>query len=439
MPAPKTARHGTRVVCGYHAGMTYANEHYLKLAGGYLFPEIARRVSDFEQKHPDQAARVIRCGIGDVTEPLAPAVLDAMHRAVDDMGRRETFHGYGPPLGYGFLREAIAKWDFAEHGLDITSEEVFISDGSKTDCGAILDIMATGPDSGNRIGITDPVYPVYMDTNVMVGHTGPAKDDGSYDGVTYLPCTVENGFVPDIPDAGLDLIYLCYPNNPTGGMITRAQLEAWVAYARANDAIILYDVAYQAYIRDADAPRSIYEVDRARECAIEFHSFSKNGGFTGVRCGYTVVPKELTAQTKSGERVALHGLWARRWSTKSNSVAYVIQRAAEAVYSDEGRPQIAALVDHYMKNARLLREGCEAIGLRVYGGVNAPYVWVACPDGVDSWGMFDRMLEQSNVVTTPGVGFGRCGEGFFRISAFNSRENVEEVVRRLKASVVSVE
>jgi len=406
--------------------MTYVNDNYLKLQGAYLFPEIDRRVTAFVHRSPDAAGRIIKCGIGDVTEPLVPAVLSAMHAALDEMGARETFHGYGPPLGYDFLREAIVAGDFA--GLGVAADEVFISDGSKTDCGAVLDILG----AGNRTGITDPVYPVYVDTNVMAGHTGEVRADGGYEGITYLPCTADNGFVPDIPSEPLDLIYLCYPNNPTGGMITREQLRAWVVYALEHDAIILYDVAYRDYVREPDAPRSIYEIDDARRCAMEFHSFSKNGGFTGVRCGYTVCPRELIGRTGGGDEVALHGLWTRRWSTKSNSVGYVVQRGAEALYSPAGRAETQGLVDRYLENAQLLREGCESIGLTVFGGVDAPYVWIACPDGVDSWGMFDRMLEEANVVVTPGVGFGSCGEGYFRISAFNTRQNVEEVVRRMK-------
>ncbi|MDY7109675.1 MAG: LL-diaminopimelate aminotransferase [Planctomycetota bacterium] len=412
--------------------MARLNDHYLKLAGAYLFPEIARRVDEYVRAHTDAEGEIIRCGIGDVTEPLPAAVVEAMHNAVDEMARGETFRGYGPPTGYPFLREAIARGDFDEHGLDIRPDEIFISDGSKTDCGAVLDVL--GDD--NRIGIGDPVYPVYVDSNVMAGHTGPAREDGGYEGLVYLPCTAENGFVPDLPgppDDTLDLIYLCYPNNPTGGMISRPQLQAWVDYALAHDTIIIYDAAYQYYLRDETAPWSIYEIDGARRCAIELHSFSKNGGFTGVRCGYSVCPAELSGTTRSGEKVPLHRLWTRRWSTKANSVGYVVQRAAEALYSDAGRQQVRALVDHYLENARLLREGCEAIGLRAWGGENSPYVWVACPDGLSSWQMFDRMLDEARVVITPGVGFGRCGEGYVRISAFNSRENAMEVVRRMRA------
>lgn len=416
--------------------MAFVNENYLKLQAGYLFPEIARRVEAFAKANPAAARRIIRCGIGDVTEPLPPAAITAMHKAVDELAKRETFRGYPPPTGYDWLRQAIARHDFHDHGLGIDPDEIFISDGSKGDCGAILDILG----DENRIGITDPVYPVYVDTNVMAGHTGSVDEQGAYEGLIYLPCTAANGFVPDLPAGGqsLDIIYLCYPNNPTGAMMSREQLAAWVKYALSNQAIILYDVAYQAYIRDpgpgAQRPlRSIYEIPGAHGCAIEFHSFSKDGGFTGVRCGYTVVPRALTASTRGGITIPLHGLWSRRWATKSNGVSYPVQRAAEALYSAEGRKQVRALVDHYMGNAKILREGCRALGLEAHGGVDAPYVWVACPDGLTSWQLFDRMLQEANVVITPGSGFGSCGEGYFRISAFNSRENVEEVVRRMNA------
>jgi LL-diaminopimelate aminotransferase len=413
--------------------MALINEHYLKLQRGYLFPEIARRVEAFREASPEKGKRVIACGIGDVTEPLPAAVRDAMHAAVDELGHRGTFRGYGEACGYDFLREAIVACDFKSHGLDVDADEIFVSDGSKTDCSAVLDVL--GRD--NRIGITDPVYPAYVDGNVMVGNTGPATDDAGYEGLIYLACTADNGFLPEIPAEPLDIVYLCYPNNPTGAMITRPQLEAWIEYANRHDAIIMYDVAYQAFVGGGggggDAPRSIYEIDGAKRCAIEFHSFSKNAGFTGVRCGYTVVPKELEGRTASGEKVALHGLWTRRWNTKSNGVSYPVQRGAEATYSDAGRQQIGALVEHYMTNARLLKEGCESMGLRVWGGTHSPYVWVACPDGLSSWQTFDLALEEAQVVVTPGVGFGRCGEGYFRISAFNSRENVTEAVSRLQS------
>lgn len=413
--------------------MAFVNEHYLKLQGAYLFPEIAKRVEAFSKANPTAAKRIIRCGIGDVTEPLPPVCVAAIHKAADEMGKRETFRGYPPPTGYDFLRNAIVQTDFHDHGLKIEADEIFISDGSKGDCGAILDILG----DQNQIGITDPVYPVYVDSNVMAGHTGPARVDGSYVGLVYLPGNAANGFVPAVPAAGaaerLDVIYLCFPNNPTGAMITRPQLEAWVNFALSHEAIILYDVAYQGYIREKGLPRSIYEIEGARKCAIEFHSFSKDGGFTGVRCGYTVMPKDVTASTRDGKKIPLHGLWNRRWSTKSNGVSYPVQRAAEALYSSEGRAQIKTLIDHYMTNAGILRKGCEAMGLKVFGGVNAPYVWVQCPDGLSSWQIFDRMLKEANVVITPGVGFGKCGEGWFRISAFNSRENVQEVVKRMKS------
>jgi len=416
--------------------MARINEHYLKLQSGYLFPEIARRVESFREANPEAGAGIIRCGIGDVTEPLPQAARDAMKRAVDELGSRDTFRGYGPPTGYDFIRKAIAQHDFAARGVSIDIDEVFLSDGSKIDCSAILDVL--DPGTANRIGVTDPVYPVYVDSNVMVGHTGAADREGRYQGLVYLPATPANGFVPEVPGEHLDIIYLCYPNNPTGGTITRAQLESWVEYALRNDAIILYDAAYEAYITDADLPHSIYEVgDDAKRCAIEFRSFSKNGGFTGVRCGYTIVPKGLTGTTSTGERISVNRLWTRRWATKSNGVSYPVQRGAEALYSDDGKRQVRSLVDHYLTNARILRNACEALGLEVYGGVNAPYVWVACPAGVSSWEMFDRMLEEARVVITPGAGFGRMGEGFFRISAFNSRENVEQVVERLKSMTLA--
>lgn len=413
----------------YHAAMATINEHYLKLNAGYLFPEIARRVEQYKTANPEQGARVISCGIGDVTEPIPEAARTAMHEAVDELGRRETFRGYGPPTGYEFLRQAIIEHDFKPLGIDVAIDEIFISDGSKGDCGAVLDIL--GPD--NRIGITDPVYPVYVDTNVMAGHTGPANEKGRYGGLNYLPCTAGNDFIAQVPDVPLDVVYLCFPNNPTGAMIDRDQLEQWVQYALQHDAIILYDVAYQAYISDDSLPRSIYEIDGATKCALEFHSFSKNGGFTGVRCGYTVCPHELTARSSSGERVPLNRLWTRRWATRSNGVSWPVQRGAAALYSDAGREQVRELINHYMTNAKLLREGCEQVGLDVFGGEHAPYVWVKCPEAMTSWDWFDVMLQQANVVITPGSGFGSCGEGYFRISAFNTRDNVEEVVRRLGA------
>jgi LL-diaminopimelate aminotransferase len=407
--------------------LAYLNDHYLKLQAGYLFPEIARRVGEFCDANPKAAKRLIRCGIGDVTEALPRAVIDAMHGAVEELGHRETFRGYPPYEGYEFLRQAIAKNDYRDRDIEIADDEIFVSDGSKSDCGFILDILG----HQNRIAITDPVYPVYVDTNVMAGHTGPALSDGRYEGILYLPGTPANNFVADPPDEHADLVYLCFPNNPTGAVATRAQLAAWVDYAREHRALILFDAAYEAYIRDPEIPRSIFEIPGARECAVEFRSFSKNGGFTGVRCGFTVMPKSVRGQTAEGRSLPLHPLWLRRWSTKANSVSYPVQRGAEAIYNAEGREQVCNLIDHYMGNAGILREAAERAGLRVYGGLNAPYIWAGTPNGLTSWQMFDRMLNDLNVVVTPGSGFGACGEGFFRISAFNSRDNAEEAARRL--------
>ena len=408
--------------------MAYLNENYLKLQAGYLFPEIARRVREFCQADPKAAERLIRCGIGDVTEPLPRAAIDAMKQAVEELGHRETFHGYGPEQGYEFLRSAIAKHDYRDRNIEVADDEIFVSDGSKCDCGHILDILG----DQNKVAVPDPVYPVYVDTNVMAGHTGPARKDGSFEGIIYLPCTAENNFVPDLPREHVDLIYLCFPNNPTGAVASRAQLSRWVDYVREHEALLLFDAAYEAYISEVDVPHSIFEVPGARECAIELRSFSKNGGFTGVRCGFTVVPKSLLARTENGRRLPLHPLWQRRWSTKSNSVSYPVQRGAEAVYSQEGRKQVRVLIDHYMGNAKLLREAAGAAGLEAFGGVDAPYLWVKTPNGLTSWEMFDRMLRELNVVITPGAGFGAQGEGYFRISAFNSRQNAEEVARRLR-------
>jgi len=409
--------------------MAYLNDNYLKLKAGYLFPEIARRVKAFCEANPEAAKRLIRCGIGDVTEPLPRAVIEALHRAVDEMAQRSSFRGYGPEQGYDWLRSAIAKNDFRDRGLEAGDDEIFVSDGSKCDCGNILDILG----HQNKLAISDPVYPVYVDTNVMAGHTGPADDAGAYAGVVYLPCTPANGFVPEPPKEKVDIIYLCSPNNPTGASTTRDQLKAWVDYALSNKAIILFDAAYEAYISDPAVPRSIFEIPGARECAIEFRSFSKNGGFTGLRCAYTVVPKSLMASTADGKLTALHPLWHRRMSTKFNGVSYPVQRAAEALYSIDGRKQVRELIDHYMGNAKVLVAGAKAAGLTVYGGTNAPYIWAQTPKGVTSWQAFDKILNDANVVITPGSGFGSKGEGYFRISAFNSRANAEEVAGRLQA------
>jgi len=409
--------------------MAYLNENYLKLQAGYLFPEIARRVREFCEANPEPAKRLIRCGIGDVTEPLPHAAIDAMKRAVDELGKRETFRGYGPEQGYEFLRSTIAEHDYRARKIDIADDEIFVSDGSKCDCGYILDILG----DENKVAVPDPVYPVYVDTNVMAGHTGPARKDGSYEGIVYLPCTAENNFVPEPPKEHADLVYLCFPNNPTGAVASRGELSRWVEYAHAHEALLLFDAAYAAYISQPEIPRSIFEIPGARECAIELRSFSKNGGFTGVRCGFTVMPKSLLARTENGQRLSLYQLWRRRWSTKANSVSYPVQRGAEALYTPQGRKQVQALIDHYLDNAKIVREAAAKTGMEAFGGVNAPYIWVKTPDGLTSWEMFDRMLRDINVVVTPGSGFGAQGEGYFRISAFNSRTNAEEVAQRLKS------
>jgi LL-diaminopimelate aminotransferase len=408
--------------------MAYLNENYLKLQAGYLFPEVARRVREFCEANPEAAKRLIRCGIGDVTEPLPRAAIEAMKQAVEELGHRETFHGYGPEQGYEFLRSTIARHDYQDRNIDIADDEIFVSDGSKCDCGYVLDILG----DQNKVAVPDPVYPVYVDTNVMAGHSGPVRKDGSYEGILYLPCTAENGFVPDPPEEHADLVYLCFPNNPTGAVASREQLAHWVDYAREHEALLLFDAAYEAYVSEQDVPHSIFEIPGARECAIEFRSFSKNGGFTGVRCGFTVMPKSVLARTENDRRLSLHPLWQRRWSTKSNSVSYPVQRGAEALYSREGRKQCLALIEHYMGNAKILRNAAANAGLDVFGGINAPYIWVKTPSGLTSWQMFDRMLRELNVVITPGAGFGAQGEGYIRISAFNSRENAEEVARRLQ-------
>ncbi|GIW91225.1 MAG: LL-diaminopimelate aminotransferase [Pirellulaceae bacterium] len=405
--------------------MVYINENYLKLKAGYLFPEIARRVAAFAEAHPE--ARIIRLGIGDVTEPLPLAIVEAMHQAVAEMGRRETFRGYGPEQGYAFLREAIAEHDFRARGADVAPDEIFVSDGSKCDVGNLLDIF----DLANRVAVLDPVYPVYVDTNVMAGRTGPADNDGRYPGLVYLSATAENDFQPDLPSEPVDLIYLCYPNNPTGAVASRETLARWVDFALQTGAVILFDAAYEAYIQEPHLPHSIYEIPQARQVAIELRSFSKNAGFTGVRCAYTVVPHSVFGRTRDGQRVPLHALWTRRHTTKFNGVSYIVQRGAAAAYTPEGKQQIGALIDFYMTNARLLREGLTRLGWQVYGGRNAPYLWLKTPGGMSSWQFFDYLLERAHLVGTPGSGFGAAGEGYFRLSAFNSRENILEAVERL--------
>lgn len=405
--------------------MATINDNYLKLKAGYLFPEIARRVNAFAEANPD--AKVIKLGIGDVTEPLPAACRTAMIQAVEEMGDRANFKGYGPEQGYAWLREKIAAHDFQARGCEIDASEIFVSDGSKCDTGNILDIF--GDD--NTIAVTDPVYPVYVDTNVMAGHTGAANDKGEFDGLVYLPVSAENNFTAEIPSQKVDLIYLCFPNNPTGATATKAHLKAWVDYARAHGSIIFFDAAYEAFITDPDLPHSIYEIEGARDCAIEFRSFSKNAGFTGTRCAFTIVPKTLTAKAADGSDVELWKLWNRRQSTKFNGVSYIVQRGAEAVYSEAGQTQTRALVQFYLENAQIIREQLTAAGLQVYGGVNAPYVWVKTPNNLSSWDFFDKLLHTCNVVGTPGSGFGAAGEGYFRISAFNSRANVEAAMQRI--------
>ncbi|HEU4727070.1 MAG TPA: LL-diaminopimelate aminotransferase [Kofleriaceae bacterium] len=409
--------------------MARITEHYAKLPASYLFPEIGRRVRAYQEAHPQ--ARVIRLGIGDVTEPLAPAIVKAMHAAVDDMGRRETFRGYGPEQGYDFLIEAIREHDYAARGVAIASDEIFVSDGSKCDSGNVQELFSLAA----RIAVTDPVYPVYVDSNVMAGRTGPMGPDGRYAGLVYLVGNEANGFQPEPPAAGgepVDVVYLCSPNNPTGTVATRAQLERWVAWARTNDAIILFDAAYEAYIADPALPHSIYEIEGARECAIELRSFSKRAGFTGVRCAFMVVPRSVTGALPDGKRVSLNALWSRRHSTKFNGASYVVQRGAAAAYSPDGLAQTREQIAFYMENARLLREGLGAVGLTVFGGVHAPYLWIRTQDRATSWDLFDRLLSEAQVVGTPGSGFGPAGEGYFRLSAFNSRENIEQAISRIR-------
>ena len=402
--------------------MARINENYLKLQASYLFKEISTRVSSYKEQNPER--RIIKLGIGDVTEPLPSACREALHGAVDEMGRRETFRGYDDSPGFLFLRDAIVAEDFAARNAPITADEIFLSDGAKSDTADIQEIFS--PES--RVAIPDPVYPVYLDTNVMAGRTGEYAG-GRYRGITYLDSMPENDYIPGLPETPVDLIYLCFPNNPTGASATRAQLEKWVDYARAHRAIILFDAAYEAYIRDESIPHSIYEIPGAREVAIEFHSLSKSAGFTGVRCAYTVVPRDLVAMDRSGAEHSLHALWSRRYSTKFNGVSYPVQRAAAAAYSDEGKVQVRALTDSYLGNAKLIREAMRKLGYRCVGGDNSPYIWIRT--NTDSWEFFDLLLEEAGVVTTPGAGFGKCGEGHIRISAFNSRENVEEALKRI--------
>lgn len=403
--------------------MSHINDHYQKLQAGYLFPEIGRRVTAFQKANP--GAPIIRLGIGDVTKPLVPAVIEAMHAAVDDMGRQA--HGYGPDNGYPFLTEAIREHDYRARGVEIETGEIFVSDGSKQDSGNIQEIF----DTSCTLSVTDPSYPVYVDTNVMAGRTGPIDAQGRYSGIVYLPATEANGFMPGPPDRPVDIAYLCSPNNPTGAVATRENLTQWVAWARDCDAVLIFDAAYDAFIQDPALPHSIFEIDGAMECAIEMRSFSKRAGFTGTRCAYTVIPRQVMGKNAKGEPVSLNALWARRHATKFNSVPYVIQRAAAAVYTKDGAAQTAAQVADYMKNAKRIREGLGAAGFAVFGGEHAPYIWMRTPRGLTSWDFFDQLLEQAHVVGTPGSGFGPSGEGYFRISAFNSHENVELAIERI--------
>ena len=401
------------------------NENYLKLKSSYLFVEVARREQEFANNNPD--ADIIKMGIGDVTKPLVPAVIEAFRNAVDEMADGETFRGYGPEQGYEFLANAIIENDYNKYGINLESSEVFISDGAKCDTGNIQEIFGID----NKIAVTDPVYTVYVDTNVMAGRTGEMADDGMYEGLTYLKCNAENGFVPELPSKPVDIIYLCYPNNPTGTTLTKDQLKVFVDYARKNKAIILFDAAYEVFIREDNVPHSIYEIEGAKEVAIEFKSFSKTAGFTGTRCAYTIVPKELKGYTEDGEEVEINPLWNRRQTTKFNGASYPVQRAAEATYSPEGQKQIKEVIDYYMENAKLIRESLTNIGLEVYGGVSSPYIWVKTPNNMNSWDFFDILLNEANVVGTPGSGFGPSGEGYLRLTAFNTLENTKEAMDRI--------
>ena len=407
--------------------MIKINENFLELQESYLFATIAQKVAKYSKENPDK--KIIKLGIGDVTRPIPEVVLQAIHKATDEQASSETFRGYGPEQGYEFLREKIKEYDYKSRNVDIDIDEIFVSDGAKCDCGNIVDILARD----NKVAITDPVYPVYLDTNVMSGRSGKYnKETGKYENIVYIPATSKNNFVPELPKEKVDIIYLCYPNNPTGTTLTKEQLATWVKYAKENKALILFDAAYEAFITDENVPHSIYEIEGAKEVAIEFRSYSKTAGFTGVRCGYTVVPKELTAATLEGERIPLNRLWNRRQCTKFNGTSYITQRAAEAIYTPEGKEQIQETINYYMTNARIMKEGLESTGLKVYGGVNAPYLWVKTPKGTSSWRFFDQMLYEANVVGTPGVGFGPSGEGYIRLTAFGERDDCIEAMRRIK-------
>ncbi len=402
------------------------NENYLKLQDNYLFSTIAKKLEEYKSKNPDK--EIIKMGIGDVTRPISPSIIEAMHKAVDEMKNKDTFRGYGPEQGYSFLREKISKCDYKARGINIEEDEIFVSDGAKCDVANILDILG----NENKVAITDPVYPVYLDTNVMIGTAGNFnKEKGTYDNIVYVPIKAENNFVPELPKEKVNIIYLCLPNNPTGTVLNKEELKRWVDYAKDNEALILFDSAYERYITEANIPHSIYEISGAKEVAIEFRSFSKTAGFTGIRCAYTVVPKELKAKTSSGEYVLLNKLWNRRMSTKFNGVSYITQRAAESVYSESGQREIKENIDYYMENAKIIREGLKKSGFVVYGGINAPYIWLKVPEGLTSWEFFDKLLEKKQIVGTPGVGFGPSGEGYFRLTAFGTRENTIKAMERI--------
>ena len=406
--------------------MALVNEHFLKLPGSYLFSDIAKKVNTFRITHPKQ--EVIRLGIGDVTRPLPPVCIEAMHKAVEEMADARTFRGYGPEQGYDFLIEAILKHDYLPRGIHFGPTEIFVNDGAKSDTGNIGDILR----HDNSVGVTDPIYPVYIDSNVMCGRAGVLEENGQWSNVTYMPCTAENDFIPEIPDKRIDIVYLCYPNNPTGTTLTKPELKKWVDYALDNDALILFDAAYEAFISEPDVPHSIYEIPGAEQVAIEVRSFSKTAGFTGVRCGYTVVPEKVTARTEDGRRVALNPLWNRRQCTKFNGTSYITQRGAEAIYTPEGRRQVEETIAYYKENARIMREGFREAGLTVYGGVNSPYLWLKAPEGMTSWEFFDHLLHEMNVVGTPGSGFGPSGEGYLRLTAFGQREDCLEAMERIR-------
>ena len=410
--------------------MVKINENFLKMEDSYLFSTVANKVSKYQQDNPDK--NIIKLGIGDVTKPIANKIIEQMKKAVDELGKSNTFRGYGPEQGYEFLRKAIVKYDYERRGIQILPDEVFISDGSKCDCGNIVDLF----DINNKIAITDPVYPVYLDTNIISGRTGKYNTEtGRYDGVIYIPCTYENDFIPELPQEIPDIIYLCFPNNPTGTVISKEELARWVKYAKENNTIILYDAAYEAFITEENIPHTIYEIEGAKEVAIEFKSFSKTAGFTGIRCAYTIVPKELKIKLNNGKEVSLNKLWNRRQCTKFNGVSYITQRAAEAIYTEEGQKEIKENIKYYLENAKIIREGLDEVGIQYCGGINSPYIWIKVPNNMKSWEFFDMLLEKANIVGTPGVGFGPSGEGYFRLTAFGERKNTEEAMKRIKETL----